>query len=76
MRNWVEMTSSWLFLYAKCKYIISFSFFALTYALLLKEEKRQRYLQNNKFFQMFLKCKTLSRSYRKLRHKRTQNGLE
>jgi hypothetical protein len=74
--NWVEIISSWLFLYAKCKDIISFSFFALTYVLLLKEEKRQIYLQSKNFFQMFLKCKTLSHSYRKLRHKRTQNGLE
>jgi hypothetical protein len=44
MMNCVEIISSWLFLYAKCKDIISFSFFALTYVLLLKEEKRQIYL--------------------------------
>jgi hypothetical protein len=74
--NWIEMTSSWLFLYAKCKDIISFSFFALTYVLLLKEEKKQIYSESKNFFQMFLKCKSLIHSSRKLRHKRTQNGLE
>jgi len=38
MMNWVEMISSSLFVHAKCKDIISFSFFALIYVLLWRQE--------------------------------------